>query len=73
MKNKGETGETSVTAGLCANCVHAREVTSNRGATFLLCELSRRDPGYAKYPRLPVLSCLGYAPNARPGAAESGQ
>lgn len=47
-------------AGLCADCVHARSVKSDRGSTFLLCELSNRDPSFPKYPRLPVLSCRGY-------------
>jgi len=52
-------------AGLCADCVHARGVESSRGSVFLLCELSRRDPRFAKYPRLPVLSCPGYEKNAK--------
>jgi hypothetical protein len=49
-------------AGLCVNCVHARQVDSARGSSFLLCELSRTDPRFPKYPRLPVLSCAGYKP-----------
>jgi len=47
-------------AGLCADCIHARTVESNRGSVFLLCELSRSDSRFVKYPRLPVLSCSGY-------------
>jgi len=47
-------------AGLCADCVHARRVESDRGSVFIFCELSRSDPRFAKYPRLPVLSCSGY-------------
>jgi hypothetical protein len=47
-------------AGLCAECANARVVESNRGSIFLLCELSRSDSRFAKYPRLPVLSCSGY-------------
>jgi hypothetical protein len=46
--------------GLCANCIHARRITSDRGSVFLLCELSKTDPQFEKYPRLPVLSCSGY-------------
>jgi len=46
--------------GLCADCVHARSIQSDRGSTFVLCELSARDPRYPKYPRLPVISCDGY-------------
>ncbi len=47
-------------AGLCSQCQHARLVESNKGSTFLLCELSKTDSRFAKYPRLPVLSCSGY-------------
>jgi len=47
-------------AGLCADCIHARSVKSDRGSTFLFCELSARDRKFPKYPRLPVLSCEGY-------------
>lgn len=54
-------------AGLCADCIHARPVKSDRGSTFLLCELSARDPKFPKYPRLPVLSCDGYKKKAATG------
>src|SRR5277367_1342113 len=47
-------------AGLCADCVHARRIESDRGAIFYLCELSAVDPAYRKYPALPVISCPGY-------------
>jgi hypothetical protein len=46
--------------GLCADCVHARTITSNKGSTFLQCRLSFTDSRFAKYPRLPVMSCQGY-------------
>jgi hypothetical protein len=46
--------------GLCADCVHARQIESDRGSTFLLCQLSFTDPQFEKYPRLPVLTCSGY-------------
>jgi hypothetical protein len=49
-----------VRAGLCADCVHARQIESDRGAKFYLCELSAVDPAYRKYPALPVLRCAGY-------------
>jgi hypothetical protein len=48
------------TAGLCADCQHARRIESERGSVFLMCELSFRDPSFSKYPRLPVLACTGY-------------
>jgi hypothetical protein len=46
--------------GLCADCVNAQEVCSDRGSQFILCKLSSSDPNFPKYPRLPVLSCSGY-------------
>jgi len=49
-------------AGLCADCVHARQIESDRGPRFYLCELSAVDPVYRKYPALPVIRCVGYAP-----------
>jgi hypothetical protein len=48
--------------GLCTNCAHARRIESARGSVFFLCQLWATDPRFAKYPRLPVLSCPGYAP-----------
>jgi|SRR6516165_11307330 hypothetical protein len=47
-------------AGLCANCRHSRKMTSDRGSVFWLCELSKVDAGFAKYPRLPVRECAGF-------------
>jgi hypothetical protein len=47
-------------AGLCDSCAHQRIVTNTRGSVFSLCERSRKDPDYPRYPRLPVLSCPGY-------------
>jgi hypothetical protein len=47
--------------GLCENCANARRMESDRGSIFILCKLSFEDPRFAKYPRLPVLACSGYA------------
>jgi len=63
MANVSDAGVTKERAGLCADCVHARGIESSRGSVFLLCELSRSDPRFTKYPRLPVLSCTGYEKN----------
>ena len=52
-------------AGLCSRCQHTRLVESSKGATFLLCELSKTDPRFPKYPRLPVLACSGYEPRTQ--------
>lgn len=49
-----------IQAGLCATCIHARVITSDRGSRFTMCLLSKDDPRYPKYPPLPVLRCEGY-------------
>ena len=48
--------------GLCATCVNVRVVRSGKGSTFSMCELSKVDPAFPKYPRLPVRRCRGYTP-----------
>jgi hypothetical protein len=63
MANAKDAAVTQEQAGLCADCAHARSVESSRGSVFLLCELSRSDARFAKYPRLPVLFCPGYEKN----------
>ena len=52
------------TVGLCSTCTNAREVKSDRGSKFTMCQLSFLDPRFAKYPRLPVLTCSGHVPMA---------
>lgn len=49
-------------AGLCDDCRHQRLVPNTRGSIFSLCERSRQDPDYLRYPPLPVLSCRGFEP-----------
>jgi len=58
-------------AGLCSTCMHARRIESSRGSLFFLCQLSASDERFAKYPRLPVLSCSGHSPNTAPEAGTS--
>jgi hypothetical protein len=48
--------------GLCADCIHARRIESEKGSQFLFCRLSQTDPSFPKYPRLPVLTCSGCVP-----------
>ena len=48
-------------AGLCVACGHARRLTSARGSVFWLCGLSATDARFARYPRLPVVACAGFA------------
>ena len=47
--------------GLCAGCRHARTIRTPR-SSFWLCERSRTDTSYERYPRLPVLACPGFEP-----------
>jgi len=66
---RGEDGATlRARAGQCGMCRHARLIASDRGSTFLLCRLSREDPRFVRYPRLPMVRCPGYeADTARDG------
>lgn len=59
----------SPSRGLCDACRHQRLVPNTRGSVFSLCELSRTDPNFRRYPPLPVLRCSGF--EAREGEAAS--
>jgi len=61
QKRNEETRERA-RAGLCADCLHARRIESDRGTKFYLCELAAVDPAYRKYPALPVIRCAGFQP-----------
>jgi hypothetical protein len=52
--------------GICDSCRHQRLVPNTRGSVFSLCERSRTDPRFPRYPRVPVASCPGFEP--RPDA-----
>lgn len=54
--------------GLCRRCIHARRVPAG-AQLYWMCERSLTDPGYDKYPRLPVLQCPGYEPPPEPSGA----
>lgn len=47
---------------LCETCARMREVLTPKGSRFLLCQLSRTDSAFPKYPRQPVGQCEGYRP-----------
>ena len=47
-------------AGLCDRCRHQRIVRTTRGSVFSLCERSKTDERFPKYPRLPVERCPGF-------------
>ncbi|HEY2160972.1 MAG TPA: hypothetical protein VGH24_06670 [Solirubrobacteraceae bacterium] len=57
--------ERPIGAGLCDSCRHQRIVRTTRGSAFSLCERSRNEPErFPRYPRLPVLRCVGYEPRS---------
>jgi hypothetical protein len=58
--------------GLCADCRFMRPIESDRGSTFYLCERSATDARFPKYPRLPVLRCLGHEPLSAEGERPEG-
>jgi hypothetical protein len=47
-------------SGLCDTCLHQRLVPNTRGSVFSLCERSRSDSRYPRYPRVPVTACPGH-------------
>lgn len=53
-------GPIAPTAGLCSRCVHARLIVSGRGSRFVLCEQSRTNDHFPRYPALPVVACTGF-------------
>ena len=53
--------DASPSPGLCSRCRNARVIASDRGSRFVLCELSRTDARFPRYPRLPVVDCSGFA------------
>jgi hypothetical protein len=63
--------QSDATVGLCASCLHARVMRSDRESVFYLCELSRSNLHFPKYPRLPVLVCSGYERSDNVGEAEA--
>jgi len=58
--------------GLCDRCRHQRVVRNTRGSAFSLCERSKTDPRYPKYPRVPVLECPGFEERAEAGSKAPG-
>jgi hypothetical protein len=54
-------------AGLCDSCSHQKLIGNTRGSTFSMCERSKTDSRYPKYPRIPVEKCPGYEQKRGPG------
>ena len=59
-------------AGLCDSCTHQKIVKSGRGSVFSMCLLHRTDDRFPKYPRIPVVTCPGYASRQRDSNADRG-
>jgi hypothetical protein len=49
-----------MTPSLCETRAWMREVVTPKGSRFLLCQLSKTDSAYPKYPPQPVVRCDGY-------------
>jgi hypothetical protein len=49
-----------MTHSLCETCAFMREIITPKGSRFLLCQLSKSDPAYPKYPPQPIVRCGGY-------------
>lgn len=50
----------SMTIGLCEACIFHSLVVSSKGTEFHLCEKSKTNPSFPRYPRLPVKECEGF-------------
>ena len=46
--------------GLCSVCRHHRVTGNRRGSQFHLCELSKADTRFRRYPPLPIMRCSGF-------------
>lgn len=46
--------------GLCVICRFMRVINNARGSAYFLCERSKTDAQFVKYPALPVIVCEGY-------------
>ncbi|MBI1798442.1 MAG: hypothetical protein HYR73_02010 [Candidatus Eisenbacteria bacterium] len=56
-RDRGSTRDPRV--GLCSVCRHGRTVETPR-SVFWLCDRSKSDPSFERYPRLPVMQCPGH-------------
>jgi hypothetical protein len=56
----------AVEPGLCAACAYVSVNETRRGTVDLRCTRAAWDERLVRYPRLPVLSCVGYASRGGP-------
>lgn len=62
---------TTTSAGLCPECVHRKVIVSDKGSQFTMCQLSKQNPRFPKYPRLPVRTCPGFQPRSETKPAQT--
>jgi len=60
MNDRPDPHQEASRVGLCARCQHARVIESDRGSRFWLCERSKTDPSFPRFPPLPVTACRGF-------------
>lgn len=53
-----------VDPGLCGSCAHASRNQTRRGPVYWRCTRAAWDDRLVRYPRLPVLGCVGHTPAA---------
>jgi hypothetical protein len=49
-----------VQKGICLDCKLAKIIISAKASRFIQCQKHFEDNRFAKYPRLPVMACLGF-------------
>ena len=54
-------GAADLRVGQCVACRHSQPQHSAKGGTFWRCTLADDDPGFPRYPPLPVADCGGFA------------
>jgi hypothetical protein len=52
--------------GMCAACLFVRVNPTRRGTTYLRCGRAAWDARLVKYPRLPVVTCVGFVVRTPP-------
>lgn len=60
MSGEGERAVRDAAVGLCSSCRFAAVQESARGGRFWRCTRAEREPGFPRYPPLPVLRCAGF-------------
>lgn len=62
MDSSGQKPESKpkINPGLCGTCASMRDVVNENGHHYFLCNLSKMDVRYPKYPKLPMVNCDGY-------------